>query len=512
MDIVTAQEMYERDQVAIQTVGICGSMLMENAGRAVSDDVEKKLSAGQQIIVLIGGGNNGGDGFVIARTLRNRGYLVQAWQVVPDEKIKGDALAHKKLYLHSGYRLNKMEDLPSLRQSLHQADVVIDAILGIGVDGPLRSPLDQVVSIVNEIPAYTISAYTISVDLPSGVPADEGAIEFDGVCADYTCVIDTPKMSAFLESTSPYYGEWTTVEIGLPNHLVKRTGRQWWGMEDALNTFPVRDPHSHKGSHGKGIVIGGSCSMPGSVGMTAKAALRSGIGLLTIAAPKSSIPMLAPYLQEAMFHPLPEDGGFIRDFKNVDWSAYNGAAIGMGMGRDERLTVQMDELFTHAEGPLIIDADGLYHMKEKAAKCRDYPHPVILTPHPGEFAFLTDRSIAEVMQSPFSITRNFAKTNGVYVVLKGPSTIITSPDGEQRVETSGNEGLAKGGSGDTLSGILLALVLQSSSVLDALANGCMVHGKTAERLTMTTHSTFDLSATDLINGLSQTFRTFSSST
>ncbi|WP_431801677.1 NAD(P)H-hydrate dehydratase [Halobacillus andaensis] len=506
MDIVTAQEMYERDQVAIQTVGVSGVTLMENAGRAICEDVEKKVSADQKITVLIGGGNNGGDGFVIARTLRNRGCRVEAWQVVPDEKVKGDALSHKKMYLNSGYELYVMEDTAFLEQSIKQADVVIDAILGIGVQGPLRPPLDQVVEILNKQPVYTIS-----VDIPSGVPADEGTKNFNGVRADYTCVLEAPKMSAFLQSTSPYYGEWNTVEIGLPNHLVKDPGREWWQQEYAGQTFPQRAGDSHKGSHGKGIVIGGSFSMPGSIAMTARAALRSGIGLLTIATSRSAIPMIAPYLQEAMFLPLEERDGVINDWKRVDWSEYDGAAVGMGLGRSERFSVQMDELFTHAEGPLVIDADGLYHVKERLNRCRDYPYPVILTPHPGEFAHLTERSIAEVLDSPFTITREFAKANGVYVVLKGPSTIITTPQGEQRVETSGNEGLAKGGSGDALSGILLAMVLQSDSVFDALANGCMVHGKTAERLTTYNHSTFDLLATDLIDGLAETFRTFSSS-
>ncbi|GGF33199.1 bifunctional ADP-dependent NAD(P)H-hydrate dehydratase/NAD(P)H-hydrate epimerase [Halobacillus andaensis] len=507
MEIVTAQEMYERDQVAIQTVGVSGVMLMENAGRAICDDVAKKITTDQRIAVLIGGGNNGGDGFVIARTLRTRGFQVEAWQVVSDEKITGDAHAHKEMYMNSGFYLHHMEDLTSFQKALQQADVIIDAILGIGVRGPLRPPLDQVVSILNDLPAYTIS-----VDIPSGVPADEGAEDFERVQADYTCIIEAPKMSAFLQSTSPYYGEWNVVEIGLPNHLMDQANREVWNVQEALRSFPVRAPHSHKGSHGKGVVIGGSYHMPGSIAMTAKAALRSGIGLLAIATSKSSIPMIAPYLQEATFQSLQEEDGWIRNLKNVDWSAFDGVAIGMGIRRSTSLTAQMDELFTHANGPMIIDADGIYHIKEKLDKCAGYPHPVILTPHPGEFAYLTDCSIAEVMQFPFSMTRNFAKANGVYVVLKGPSTIITTPEGQQRVETSGNEGLAKGGSGDVLSGILLALTLQSSSVFDALANGCLVHGKTAERLTKTTHSTFDLLATDLIDGLSETFRTFSSST
>nr|WP_256558134.1 NAD(P)H-hydrate dehydratase [Halobacillus sp. A1] len=507
MEIVTAQEMYEWDQTAIQTTGLSGTMLMENAGRSVSAEVEKKINRQQNVIVLIGGGNNGGDGYVIARTLLNHGYRVEAWQVVPDEKIHGDALTHKEIFLRSGYVVTHTKDVSVLGKDMQQADVIIDCMLGIGVKGKLRSPIREVVELVNEQ-----NAYTISIDIPSGVPADEGFDEFDAVKADETVVIAAPKMSAFLESTSCYYGKWTVVEIGLPVKLLPNPRRQFWTKRDAFTTVPIRSKHSHKGSHGKGLVIGGSYHMPGSIAMTGRAALRSGIGLLSIATPTTAIPSVASFLREATFEPLPEEQGVMMDISGVDWSKYNGAAIGMGMGREVNASLIFQTLFQHAKGPILIDADALYHVKDKLMKYADRPDPVILTPHPGEFAHLIDRSIPEVMQSPFTLTRGFAEKYGVYVVLKGPATIITSPQGDQRVELSGNAGLAKGGSGDVLSGVLLALTLQSKSVFDALANGCMIHGLTAERLTENHHSTTGLLASDLIEGLSETFRTFSVST
>ncbi|MFC7063682.1 NAD(P)H-hydrate dehydratase [Halobacillus seohaensis] len=504
---MTAQEMYERDKVAIQTTGLSGSMLMENAGRAVSDDVETKIEKHQSVIVLIGGGNNGGDGYVIARTLLNRGYQVEAWQVVSDHKIQGDALLHKEIFIKSGYPLQQLEELGTLEESLEQADVVIDSMLGIGVKGQLRPPFKEVVALVNKR-----AAYTIAVDIPTGVPADESVSEFDGLFANHTTVIAAPKISVFLEHTSSYYGEWTVVDIGLPTKKIPNSRRKLWGKSDTLSTFPTRQAHSHKGSHGKGIVVGGSFQMPGSIAMTAKAALRSGIGLLTIATTSNTVPLIAPFLQEATFQQVTEEGGFLSSANVVDWSQYNGAAIGMGMGRNQGSTTLVEEIFDCVEGPLLIDADGLYLMKDGLTQYSKRKDPTILTPHPGEFAHLIDRSIPEVMQSPFCLTRDFALQYGVYVVLKGPSTIITSPRGEQCVEVSGNAGLAKGGSGDVLSGILLALLLQSNSVFDALANGCMIHGLTAERLTESRHSIYDLLATDLIEGLPNTFRTFSSST
>ncbi|WP_173917765.1 NAD(P)H-hydrate dehydratase [Halobacillus sp. Marseille-Q1614] len=498
MDIVTAQEMYEWDRLAIESAGMPGAMLMENAGRAVCSDLERKLQPGDRVMVLIGGGNNGGDGFVIARTLLNRGYRVQAWQVVPNEKIKGDALVHKELFVHSGYTVQHLEDVQSWKTALREADIVIDSMLGIGVKGKLRPPFDEIIPLVNEH-----EAYTIAVDIPSGVPADEGVTEFDGIQADFTVIIAAPKQSVFLEHTSPFYGEWSIVEIGLPSSILSDPKRSHWQVENVKSTLPDRQALSHKGSHGKGLAVGGAFHMPGSIAMTARAALRSGIGLLTIATPKNAVPLVTSFVQEAMYFPL-ADGG-----EAMDFSGFDGAAFGMGIGREEKSSFLLDELLNGTDGPLLIDADGLYHLKEKLGTMPGPDRPIVVTPHPGEFAHLTGRSIPEILASPFSISRDFACRYGVYVVLKGPNTIITAPDGRQRVDTSGNDGLAKGGSGDVLSGVLLALILQSDSVFDALANGCVIHGFTAEMLTAGEHSTRGLLAGDLIEGLSQTFRAFS---
>ncbi|WP_082235569.1 NAD(P)H-hydrate dehydratase [Halobacillus massiliensis] len=496
MDIVTAQEMYEWDRLAIETAGMPGSMLMENAGRAVCEELESKIQPNDQVMVLIGGGNNGGDGFVIARTLKNRGYHVQAWQVVPDEKIKGDALVHKKLYVQSGYTVHPFEDLSSWEKELHKADVIIDAMLGIGVKGSLRPPFVEIVPIINEH-----QAYTIAVDIPSGVPADEGINDFKGIQADFTAVIAAPKQSVFLEHTSPFYGEWRVVEIGLPSTILSNPQCSHWTADDVKATLPDRQALSHKGSHGKGLAVGGAFHMPGSIAMTARAALRSGIGLLTVATPEEAVPLVSSFVREATYLPIGAEA--------ADFSGFNGVAFGMGIGREEKSSFLLDELINGTEGPLLIDADGLYHFKEKLGTMPGPNRPIVLTPHPGEFAHLTGHSIPEILASPYSISRDFARRYGVYVVLKGPNTIITAPDGRQRVDTSGNAGLAKGGSGDVLSGVLLALMLQSDSVFDALANGCVIHGLTAEHLTAEEHSMRGLLASDLIEGLSQTLRTFS---
>ncbi|MGP4070871.1 NAD(P)H-hydrate dehydratase [Halobacillus sp. B29] len=506
MDIVTAQEMYERDRVAIESTGIDGKMLMESAGRAAAEDLEHRIKRKDQVIVLIGSGNNGGDGFVIARTLLNRGYKVEAWQVVPDEKISGDAEAHRDIFKNSGFELKKFSLMEEFLPSLYQASVIIDAMLGIGIEGRLRSPLAEIVEKANEH-----KALRLAIDLPTGLPAGEGVDNFDAFNADYTTIIATPKISVFLQHTSPYYGEWSVVEIGLPVKKLPEVKRFLWSVEDVEQNLPQRDSHSHKGSHGKGVMAGGSYFMPGSIAMAARAALRSGTGLLTIATAESIIPSVTSYVQEATFSGLEEEEGMITGQAIPELSKYDGAAIGMGLGRHEEAAGLVLHMLQECKGPLLIDADGLYVLKPMLAALKNRSLPTVVTPHPGEFAYLAGISIQEILQSPFRISREFASEYGVYLVLKGPYTIITAPDGEQRVDMTGNAGLAKGGSGDVLSGILFGMMLQSDNILDALSNGCVIHGSTADYLIQEEHSKTDLLASDLVEGLSHTFRTFSAS-
>ncbi|MCA0985112.1 NAD(P)H-hydrate dehydratase [Halobacillus yeomjeoni] len=506
MDIVTAQEMYDWDRAAIEAAGIDGKMLMESAGRAVANDMLQHIKKQDKVIILIGAGNNGGDGFVIARTLLNKGYEVDTWQVVPDEKISGDAEAHKKIFLSSGYDVYPFTTIEDLHPHLERADVVIDAMLGIGVKGRLREPYASIIQVVNDL-----HAFRMSVDLPTGVPAGEGESGFDAFRADYTTIIAAPKLSVFLQQSRPFYGEWNVVEIGLPVPLLEKPKRKLWGIDEVKETFPVRAADSHKGSHGKGLMIGGSAFMPGSIAMAARAALKSGLGLLSVATVREAIPAVSSFVQEATFLNVEEQEGWIAGQALEQASSYDGVLVGMGLGRRDGTEVLLQSLIDSVDGPLIVDADGLYLMKSLLPSLKNRKTPTILTPHPGEFAHLAGVSIEELLKSPFSYSRNFALEYGVHLILKGPSTIITSADGEQRVDVSGNAGLAKGGSGDVLSGILLGMVLQTESLMDAMSNSCVIHGCTADWLTQETHSETDLLASDVIEGLSRTFRTLSSS-
>ncbi|UUI04157.1 NAD(P)H-hydrate dehydratase [Oceanobacillus jeddahense] len=504
MYIVTAEEMYKVDRETISTVGLDGKILMENAGREASKEIEKRITKEDKAVILIGSGNNGGDGFVIARVLAEAGYSIKVVQVAKDEKITGDAAYHKEVYQQFGGQVEHYyENITDV--ALKEADVIIDAMLGIGVRGELRGDILTVTKQVNKQ-----NAYVISIDIPSGLPAEEGIAHFQAIEADTTIMIGAVKQSAVCQNTSSYYGEWIVVDIGFPEKLFHtHTKRHLWQQSDFQESFPKREVNSHKGNHGRGLVIGGSESMPGSVLMTTKAALRTGAGLLTTASVKNVISMIAGKSPEAMYISTSETNGCITGIDNIELSGFDAIAIGVGLGRSDETAKGIFPSLLQFNGPIIIDADGLYHLKPYLAAFASRQPPLILTPHPGELAALMDVSVSDLLMEPFKYSSEFTNRFNCYLLLKGKYTIITDPDGNQIVESSGNPGLAKGGSGDVLTGMVLAMVMQSRSIFEGINNACFLHGKSADLLVQERHSEQDLLAGDVIQGIPKAIRTFS---
>ncbi len=503
MYIVTAEEMYEIDRYAIEKGGIEGKILMDNAGSQVAQRIVQTYDTNRKMAIVAGGGNNGGDGFVIARYLAEYGYEVTVFQLVADHKIKGDAAFHKQCWLNTSDKLTHVTDSHQLKQRLVDFDVVIDAILGIGVSGAIREPIRSMIDVINHLPIEKIS-----VDIPSGLPANDGIHVDQVIQANKTYIIEAPKETAFCEDTSIYYGEWETVKIGIPQTAyVKHSSKKRWCKKYVRATFPKRDKYAHKGSNGRGLVIGGQLTMPGAIVLAARAALRSGAGLITVATVKENIPIVSSSCIEATYHLLPNLTNRLTDRDLEAFEKIDAIAVGMGIGRED--SQLLSDLIEKLDKPLLIDADGLYHAKPLLEPLLQHKAPIVITPHYGEMAMLTDKTVPEVKRSPFSISRQFAEKHQLYVVLKGKYTVITAPDGEQIVSDQGNAGLAKGGTGDVLSGILLTMVMQHKELLSALANGCYLHGKSADYLVEEDHAERDLLATDVIEGLSQVFRTLS---
>lgn len=499
MRITSAKEMYEVDQYTIHDIGL-GPVLMENAGRAVCHKLIPRLNHKDKILVLAGGGHNGGDGFVVARTLHNLDYDVTVLQVVPDEKLVDATKMQKKLYLNCDGRIIVSDQIDD---QLIKATVIIDAITGLGIKGILRSPLKEIVEKVNQS-----DALICSIDLPSGLPADEGITDFIAVRADITVMIGAIKESACIPFTSEYYGEWELVHIGHPPKAFHKITKRFLMNEERFKqTIPRRKTHAHKGTHGKGLLIGGSDLMPGATVLAARAALKTGAGLLTVASTNQVIHHVINHCPEAMLSLLPDYHGHIMNLGELSLVNFNAIALGVGLGRLEQTGALMSTIIKQAHCPLIIDADGIYHLKPLLDTIKERTHPTIITPHPGEMARLLGIDISTLLNKPFYYSRKLAKDYGMYIILKGKETIITSPSGEQAVDLTGNPGLAKGGSGDVLTGITLAMVMQKQSIFDALCNACFLHGTSADLQLSRSNTVYDLLATDVINGIPYAYKT-----
>ncbi|GEL07605.1 NAD(P)H-hydrate dehydratase [Salisediminibacterium halotolerans] len=484
MYIVSGEEMRQVDRFAIEQIGLGGFTLMENAGSSCSRAIERQLKKNDRIAVVSGGGNNGGDGFVIARYLAEAGFDAALEVIAPREKIHGEAYEHLLVYESAGRAARFYEtDSEAVEQAIAGADVIIDAMLGTGVTGELKPPYKEIAALINRS-----RALVFAVDLPSGVPSAEAADIQAGVCADRTYMLAARKMNASLPGYRSFYGTIVPVDIGIPELAyvsAKADRRIWLDEQKALRHLPHRDSDAHKGQSGRAAIIGGSMNMSGAVMMAAEACVRAGAGRTTAVIPDDTLSAAAPQLKEAMYLPLPSESG---EFARSAWRQMpeavhaDGVAVGPGLGRN--VTNDIFPLINQLDIPIVIDADALLDLASDLEQLKNISRtsPVILTPHPGEMAVLTGLSIEEVQAGRFSLSAKFAKTYGVYLVLKGRETIITGPDGRQWVNSTGNAGLAKGGTGDVLTGMILAFLLQYEDPAEAVFMAVYLHGLTADYL------------------------------
>ncbi|WP_314733342.1 NAD(P)H-hydrate dehydratase [Anaerobacillus sp. CMMVII] len=499
--MVTGVEMRQIDRYTIEEIGLTEELLMENAGQAFVNHIISLLDKKKaRIAVLIGVGNNGGDGFVISRSLLEKGYHVDVWLVPPVSKVKGTARYHMDIYLKLGYQVNSFETISAtgLSQIFMSYTHIIDALLGTGYNGPLRSPYREIIEEVNRS-----HGNILSVDIPSGLSADGNVDEpILAVKATHTITFQCPKLSSFLFPFREYLGELTIVDIGIPKRAIDQISseRFIWTEEDIIQTLPVRKPSSHKGSHGKGLIIAGSQAMTGAPILTAKACHRLGAGLVTLATPETAHQAIASQLIEATFHLCPSENGEIATLNlsnEVLDNRYDAIAVGPGLGRSTKGDF-IDTLLTSFNKPLIIDADGLYYLKNFLPSLQMRKGVTVLTPHVGEFAYLMNEPIEKIEKNRFQFSKQFAEKYGVYLVLKGPYTIVTTPRGKQFINTTGNASLAKGGSGDVLTGMVLALIMQQRDVQSAISNAVFLHGKAADYLTRNGWSPISVIASDLV--------------
>jgi NAD(P)H-hydrate epimerase len=481
MKLVTAARMQQIDRETIETVGIPGPTLMENAGRGIAECIVEdllSLSPGAKVTVICGRGNNGGDGYVVARCLHEDGIPVEIFYQGPYEKFSDDARLNFDRARKLSIPMTEVTDHSVLPDTL-DSEIIVDAIFGTGFSGSPRGITAEMIEYINTQPQEVIA-----VDLPSGLNADNGQAEGSVVEADYTYTLALPKFGLFVSPGRELAGVISVVPIGIPDSVIEgfNLAEELMTEEMVVDRMPVRAPDGHKGTFGKVLVLAGSLGLTGAVVLAAQSALRTGSGLVKLASPRSVIPILASCVVEATSHPLPEVAkkgvlalralGEVRALTRE----HNAVIVGPGIGRHHETWELVRRFLTTLEKPVIVDADGLNALEGHTAILKQIPAEVVLTPHPGEFARLSGGSVSNDIHERIDSARQFAREHDVVLVLKGSPTVIADPEGIVYVNQTGNHGMATGGTGDVLSGMIGSLLGQGLDAVDAAICGVYMHG------------------------------------
>jgi len=485
--VVTGAEMAAVDRVAIEEYRIPQAALMERAGAEVARAVERLLEGrieGARVHVVCGGGNNGGDGFVAARNLANRGARVRIALAVPEERLRGDAAAFFAAAVKTGAQATAFDeaDMRKFSLALKTSDVVVDALLGTGARGPLRPVVARMVSEINEA-----GRLVVAVDIPTGVDADTGRVESIAVNAAVTVTFGLPKVGHLLHPGRAHTGQLVVADIGFPLPLLERAAeRIWTGKEWALSVLLPRPAHGHKGTFGRVVVIAGSKGMAGAAALAASGALRAGAGLVTWMGPESQTPTVQSLVPEATAIGLPErDGTLAAGGVEIALASLRDGdvvAMGPGLGSGPEVDTFVLEFLERCSRPVVIDADALNALARHKERARFLPRerPRVMTPHPKEAARLLDADAAQVASSPLEAAVQLSEVFASTVVLKGSPAVIRTVSGKVFINGSGDVSLATGGTGDVLTGVIASFLAQKYPPEIAAPLGAYVHGLAGE--------------------------------
>ncbi|MCD6495123.1 NAD(P)H-hydrate dehydratase [Candidatus Bipolaricaulota bacterium] len=504
MNVVSAAQIKALDKAAVEA-GIPAGDLMENAGRGVAEAVMRR-SHGKNSVVIAGKGGNGGDALVAARVLSERGYRVRAFTLSAIDALIPTTREKAKL-LNERFpgRLSVLDDdLDELNQALVTADYAIDGLLGIGVDRPLSGKYLEAVRAIN-----AADLFRVAVDLPSGLSSDSGGIIGEAINADLTVCMAAYKPAHLLYPSRSYCGEVVFVQVGYTDDLWKTVTPIACVVEKSwiADHLPARRPDGHKGTFGRALVVAGSLGMSGAAILTAAGALRAGAGLVTIACPRSIQAIIATALPEAITIGLPEREGHLTQDSLAPLRDHlvraDVLALGPGLARAGDTGAFVCALIAEVKSPLVIDADGLFALDHETLTLT--AGHAILTPHPGEMSRLIERPAGEIDAERIEIARAFAREHNAVLLLKGSPTAIGTPKGDVFLNPTGNTGLATGGSGDVLTGIIAGLLAGGAPMRDAAILGAYMHGYTADYLARD-HSERSIIPSDLLEALPQAIK------
>jgi hydroxyethylthiazole kinase-like uncharacterized protein yjeF len=488
LPVFTAAEMRALDARAIRELNIPGARLMEAAGTGAARLIARRFGPlrGRRVVILCGKGNNGGDGFVVARRLRAVGARVDVFLLGRRREVRGDAADALRRYAGRVAEITAEAELDAVERAVGGAHVVVDALLGTGVDGMARGLGASAIERLNHLTGAGEDRPphppVVALDLPSGLSADHGIPTGPTVRATLTATFGGYKRALLLEPAASWAGEVVVIPLGLPAGETERDVATFLLEDgDARGALARRPADAHKGQYGHLLVVAGSRGKTGAAALAARAALRSGAGLVTVATPASQQPIIATLGVEHMTHALPETAagalakaalGPIRELT----AGMDAVALGPGLSLHPEAQALARALVADLPRPMVVDADALSALAGHLDILAGAPGPRVLTPHPGEMARMLGVTVAEIQSDRIEGTRAFAVKHRVWLVLKGARSVVAAPDGRVWLNPTGNPGMAKGGSGDVLTGMAGAFLARGLTPTAALQAAVYFHG------------------------------------
>ena len=488
MKLVTAEQMRGLDSAAINNFNIASLDLMENAGRRTVEVMLAEYGNPQdkKVAIFAGPGNNGGDGLVIARLLAAKMAHPIVFLLVPADKLKGDAAVNYSRLQEFPVKIIEVSTAACLHEApaiLAECWAVVDAMFGTGLTRDVSGIFTEAIDLINSAPCPVVA-----VDIASGLNADSGKILGSCVQADITVTFGQAKIGQVIYPGRDYTGFLVAVDIGIPEKAVAEADIQVELLVKEVGKWlPSRFASAHKGTYGHLLIMAGSTGKTGAALLCGLGGLRSGAGLVSLCIPYDLNHILEANLWEAMTIPLQSAAHgilSIEDYKVIQDALNNkqALAIGPGIGTAEETAELMVKLYTDIEIPMLVDADGLNILASDTSLLKNTPGPRILTPHPGEMSRLTGVSSKQIQENRLEVTREFATKHNVHVVLKGADTLVCDPEGNLAINPTGNAGMACGGMGDVLTGVIGGFLAQGLSPWQASCLGVYSHGLAADRL------------------------------
>ncbi len=496
MRVATAAQMREMDRVTIHERAVPGITLMERAGHGAYQVACGLVRPGGRVSVLCGRGNNGGDGFVIARLLNAGGCRVEVFLACEPSDVRGDAAQALEAMEATGLRTTAAS-LEALGERLPQCDLVVDALLGTGTAGEIREPYAGLIQAMADA-----RTPVLAVDIPSGLHADTGQPLGPVAPAVATATFGLPKLGLLQHPGCRLAGQVVVVDIGIPPDVLESAPAFLLKADEVAGWLPRRSGDAHKGDSGRILIVASSTGLTGAACIAARAACRGGSGLVTVAVPADLAPSIEARSLESMTLPLRACRGLISEEAAPEILGHaqgcDAVAIGPGLGRSPGALSAVRRLLSQIAVPMVLDADGLHALRGAEV---DVAGPLVLTPHPGEMAAILGVAIDEVQRDRVGAAQEAARRFEAVAVLKGARTVVADPEGRVAINPTGNAGMASGGMGDALTGVVTSLLGQGMETFEAACAGAFLHGLAGDYAAQSVGGEVGILASDLIEAL-----------